>query len=575
MPVEIGPYLQVRFAHLAGRLPSGELAYRSNITGSAQLWRIAPDGLHDQLTFGEERIASATPSPVDDLLVVATDVGGDERYALVRVDGRTGEATPLTDDPRAVHMPGAFSPDGQRYAFTHTGRNGADFDLATVAVDGEGRRELAQPGGYHEVLDWGDAGIVLGEARSNFDQDLYLVDPDTGACSHLTAHEGEASYAVARLLPGGEVLCITDQGSEFARLAELRDGEVTFLTPDDADVEELALDPLRQRRAWIVNREGWSELWVDGERMEGLPRGIYANLELGPDGAALTVAPPDDTADVWTAPSPRRRTRSTAGGVDRSTLVSPTLHTVASFDGRAIPYFLLGGRDRPTVCWVHGGPEGQFRAGAHPSPYNYPVIQYLCARGLAVAAPNVRGSTGYGRTYHHLDDVERRPDSVADLAAVAGALGAGSGTPVAVMGGSYGGYMTMAAITEYPDLWQAAVDTVGIVDFVTFLERTSDYRRALREAEYGSLAEHRELLERLSPIHRVDRIRAPLMVIHGANDPRVPVSQAEQIVEALQARGGEVEYLRYEDEGHGIQRLANRLDMWPKVSAFLERHLLA
>jgi dipeptidyl aminopeptidase/acylaminoacyl peptidase len=574
MTVAIGPYLQVRFAHLAGRLPSGELAYRSNITGTAQLWRIAPDGLHDQLTFGDERIAAATPSPVDDLFVVATDVGGDERFALVRVDGRTGAPAPLTDDPRAVHLPGAFSPDGRRYAFTHTERNGTDFDVACVGLDGTGRQEPAQPGGHNEVLDWSDAGILVLTARSNFDHDLHLVDPDSGALRHLTPHEGEAAYGPARLLPDGGVLSVTDQGSEFARLAELRDG-VTFLTPDDADVEELALDPTRRQRAWTVNRDGWSELWLDGARVEGLPRGIYADLDLGPDGPALTVAPADDTADVWDAPPPARRTRSAAGGLDRATLVSPTLHTVASFDGRAIPYFLFGEHGRPTVCWVHGGPEAQFRPGAHPSPYNYPVIQYLCALGLSVAAPNVRGSTGYGRTYHHLDDLARRPDSVADLAAVGRALGAGSGTAVAVMGGSYGGYMTMAAITEYPDLWAAAVNTVGIVDFVTFLERTSSYRRALRESEYGSLAHDRELLERLSPIHRVDRIRAPLMVVHGANDPRVPISQAEQVVDALRARGVEVEYLRYEDEGHGIQRLANRLDLWPRVSAFLERHLLA
>jgi dipeptidyl aminopeptidase/acylaminoacyl peptidase len=574
MTVAIGPYLQVRFAHLAGRLPSGELAYRSNITGTAQLWRIAPDGLHDQLTFGDERIAAARPSPVDDLFVVATDIGGDERFALVRVDGRTGEPAPLTDDPNAVHMPGAFSPDGRRYAFSHTERNGTDFDVACIGLDGTGRQELAQPGGSNEVLDWSDAGILVLTARSNFDHDLHLVDPETGALRHLTPHDGEAAYGPARLLPDGSVLSVTDQGSEFARLAELRDG-VTFLTPDDADVEELALDPTRQKRAWTVNRGGWGELWLDGTRIEGLPRGIYADLDLGPDGPALTVAPADDTADVWSAPPPARHTRSAAGGLDRATLVSPTLHTVASFDGLAIPYFLFGELGLPTVCWVHGGPEAQFRPGAHPSPYNYPVIQYLCALGLSVAAPNVRGSTGYGRRYHHLDDVERRPDSVADLAAVGRALGAGSGTPVAVMGGSYGGYMTMAAITDYPDLWAAAVNTVGIVDFVTFLKRTSSYRRALREAEYGSLAHDRELLEQLSPIHRVDRIRAPLMVVHGANDPRVPISQADQIVDALRARGVEVEYLRYEDEGHGIQRLANRLELWPRVSAFLERHLLA
>ncbi len=162
-----------------------------------------------------------------------------------------------------------------------------------------------------------------------------------------------------------------------------------------------------------------------------------------------------------------------------------------------------------------------------------------------------------------------------DLAELAIDLGAERGVPVGVMGGSYGGYMTLAAITEYPALWRAAVDIVGIANFVTFMERTGTYRRALREAEYGSLEHHRELLERLSPIHQVDAIVAPLMVIHGANDPRVPVQEAEQIVAALQERGREVVYLRYEDEGHGLVRLANRIDAYPQVAAFLERYLLA
>ncbi|MDX6599375.1 MAG: hypothetical protein QOE87_3262, partial [Gaiellales bacterium] len=212
--------------------------------------------------------------------------------------------------------------------------------------------------------------------------------------------------------------------------------------------------------------------------------------------------------------------------------------------------------------------ESQFR------PQMAPVIQYLCAQGITVAAPNVRGSTGYGRSYHHLDDVERRLDSVSDLAALGRALGAGSGTPVGVMGGSYGGYMTMAAITEHPELWSCAVNIVGIVNFVTFLERTGAYRRALREAEYGSLERDRAFLESISPIRKIDRIACPLMVIHGANDPRVPVSEAEQVVAALQARDAPVEYLRYEDEGHGITRLPNRLDCYPRVAAFLQRHLL-
>jgi len=564
-------YLQIRAATVAGHLPSGELGYLADVTGLLQLWRVAPDGLHEQVTFGGERITAALASPSEERWVIARDAGGNERHALFSIDAAGTSERPLSGDPEAIHVPGAFSPDGRHVGFTHTGRNGIDFDVAVVAVDGGPRRELAQPGGWSHVVDWSQHGILVQRANTPFDHDLYVVDAGSGAMTGLTPHDGEIGYDSARLLADGAVLCACDAGSEFARLAVLRSGaEPEFLTPDDGDVEIVALDSTRTRRAWAINRGGESEVWLDDARVGGLPGGVVSALAFAPDGSlTVTAGPPDDSTDVWTvAPDSRRRTRSAVGGLDRSGFVRPVLDEVTSFDGRRIPFLRFGAEGRPALCWVHGGPESQFR------PQMAPVIQYLCAQGITVAAPNVRGSTGYGRTYHHLDDVERRLDSVADLAALAKALGAGSETPVGVMGGSYGGYMTMAAITEHPELWACAVNIVGIVNFVTFLERTGAYRRALREAEYGSLERDRAFLESISPIRKIERIACPLMVIHGANDPRVPVSEAEQVVAALRERGAPVEYLRYEDEGHGITRLPNRLDCYPRVAAFLQRHLL-
>ena len=567
LPIE--RYLQIRHASLAGLLPDGTIAYLADTTGLEQLWLIAGDGIHEQLSFGSERVTGALCSPTAPLVVIARDVGGNEKHALAAIDATTGAERPLTDDATAMHVPGAFSPDGAHLAITHTGRNGADFDVALIDLASGARRELAQPGGWTRVVDWHDAGILALRAETPFNHDLFLIDPASGASRHLTPHAGEVAYESAHLLPDGGVVCACDEGSEFMRLAELHDGKIRFLTLDDADVESIALDRPRTRRAVVTNRRGSSEVAVDGLLLASSGMGIAGGVEFGPDDQiALTMASASDTADVWTvAPELRRRTRSAVGGLDRHSFVTPTLHEVESFDGRRIPYFLFGEPGQPTMCWVHGGPESQFR------PSMAAVIQYLCAHGVTVAAPNVRGSTGYGRTYHHLDDVAKRLDSVADLAALARELGASSGTPVGVIGGSYGGYMTMAAITEHPELWSAAVNIVGIVNFVTFLENTSAYRRALREAEYGSLEHDRELLASISPIHKVDRIRCPLMVIHGANDPRVPVDEAEQVVEALRARSHPVEYLRYEDEGHGITRLANRLDCYPRVVRFLEKHL--
>jgi dipeptidyl aminopeptidase/acylaminoacyl peptidase len=569
MAVSIEPYLRIRSAALAGHLPSGELAYLSDQTGTMQLYVARADGLHDQLTFGEERVTGAVRSRVHDQVVLARDLGGNERHAIACLDARTGREHPLSDDPDAIHSPGAISPDGATLAFTHTGRNGTDFDVALVGLDGSGRRELVRMQGITDVVDWSDAGVLVQRMNAPFDHDLFLVDPETGWLEHLTPHEGETAYESARLMADGSVICACDAGSEFLRVARLVPGEEPeFRTPDDADVDAVRLDPARERIAYVVNRGGPSELWLDGELVEGLPHGVYGAPELSADGrVSLTVGALADTSDVWSVPGPVRLTRSATGGVDRAELREPVLHAFESFDGRRIPYFLYGEQGSPTLCYVHGGPESQYRGSLNP------VVSYLVARGIAVAAPNVRGSTGYGREYHHLDDVERRLDSVSDLAVLARELGAGSGTPVAVMGGSYGGYMTMAAVTEHPELWAAAVNIVGIVNFVTFLERTGSYRRAIREAEYGSLEHDRAFLEEISPIRKVDRITCPLMVVHGANDPRVPVSEAEQIVEALRTRGAEVEYLRYEDEGHGVTRLRNRLDCYPRIATFVERHL--
>jgi dipeptidyl aminopeptidase/acylaminoacyl peptidase len=270
-----------------------------------------------------------------------------------------------------------------------------------------------------------------------------------------------------------------------------------------------------------------------------------------------------------------RVTRSGHGGLSLESFVQPEKVQFPTFDGREIPawYFRPEAEDaepRPVVVMVHGGPESQYR------PYFNPIAHYLVHSGYGVFAPNVRGSTGYGKAYSHLDDGEKRMDAVADLAAAARWLQNRpevDATRIALYGGSYGGFMVLSALATYPELWAAGVDIVGISNFVTFLENTSDYRRAHREAEYGSLAEDRNFLEAIAPINAVDQIQAPLLVIHGANDPRVPLGEAEQLVAALEKREVPVTFLVFDDEGHGIVKLANKKIAYPAVVEFLDRHL--
>ncbi|MBK7401857.1 MAG: S9 family peptidase [Myxococcales bacterium] len=268
-----------------------------------------------------------------------------------------------------------------------------------------------------------------------------------------------------------------------------------------------------------------------------------------------------------------KKTNSDHKGVEEAALYKEQSLSCTSFDGKKIQYFFYGqtGPGRwPVVVNVHGGPEAQAQPGFSA------ITQYLALAGYHVAQPNVRGSLGFGKSFAHLDDKEKREDSVKDLSAIGKCLAERPDVDayrIALYGGSYGGYMVLAGLTLFPEQWAAGVDVVGIANFRTFLEQTAPYRRALREAEYGSLDKDGPLLDAISPIHKVDKIKAPLMVIHGTRDPRVPIGEAVQITKALEKRGLPVQLLTFDDEGHGLSKLKNRLVAFPAMIAFLEQHV--
>jgi dipeptidyl aminopeptidase/acylaminoacyl peptidase len=291
---------------------------------------------------------------------------------------------------------------------------------------------------------------------------------------------------------------------------------------------------------------------------------------------ALGLSTPRIPWSVWLADpetGETRRLTPPAGTVREEELAEPTVRRFTSFDGESIPVWLFEppvGVSPPVLIEIHGGPEAQRR------PIWIPWIQYVVARGFAVAQPNVRGSTGYGKRFEHLDDGRKRLDAVRDVVALhdwLAAEGRVDTVRTVLYGGSYGGYVVLACLAFHPERWAAAVDVVGVSSLVTFLENTAEWRRAFREREYGSLEHDRDFLLEISPITQVDRIRAPLFIIHGANDPRVPLGEAQQIHDALRERGIRTELLVYHDEGHGLNKLANRLDAYPKAVAFLEEVL--
>jgi dipeptidyl aminopeptidase/acylaminoacyl peptidase len=579
-------YLKVRGAWGAVWSPDGRrVAFLTEITGVPQVWEVAAEGdsWPEQLTFHEERVSYAAYSPTGDEILFGMDAGGNERSQLFLLGN--GEVKDLTSAPDAIHYPGGFSPDGRRIAYTATRRNGTDFDVFVQDLQRGEPQTVWEVSGYHTVAEWAADGgaLIVSRHHSNVNNDLYLLDLTSGEATLLTPHEGDARFSGANATPdGASVYLATDRDGEFLRLArlDLATLALEYLTPDDWDVEGVELSGDGRYLIASRNVDGYSDVLLfngRGRRMPDpqMPEGIVGGFEFSPDSGrvAFTLTAPERNPDVWVLDlavgEARRLTRSSTAGIPPCTFRKPRIVRYASFDGREIPalFHEPESANAPVIVNVHGGPESQAR------PAFAPVTQYLLNRGYAVFFPNVRGSTGYGKAYTHLDDVGLRMDSVRDLAHAAYWLRERGHGRIGVMGGSYGGFMVLAALTVYPDLWTAGVDIVGIANLVTFLENTGSYRRSLREPEYGSLEKDRAFLESISPIHKAESITAPLMVVHGKNDPRVPVGEAEQIVDRVQGNGGTVEYLLYEDEGHGLARLKNRLDAYPKIATFLDRHL--
>jgi dipeptidyl aminopeptidase/acylaminoacyl peptidase len=588
----VEPYLRVTSATTPAWRSDGTLAFLSDGTGVPQVWQVDPaDGETRPVTRFPERIGALIGSPSGDRLVFGMDAGGDERQQLWLIEERA-TPRPLTADPATIHTLGRFSPDGTRLAFASNDRDARFFDVSVLDLDDPEavpRRMMATDETLTPVTWSPDGGMLLVQRQNtNLDADLLLLPVEGGEPDLLTPHGGEASIGSATISPDGEsIYYLTNQDREFAALVrlDLADRSVHPIVALEWDIEGLALSPDGQWIAYVVDEDGASALVVrstttgDERRVAGPPFGIVEGLvwSLASERLAFSVNGPRHPSTIWVCDldgSARAVTTAGLAGLDPKTFIEPEIVRYPTFDDREIPALWYTPTATPgpwpVVIDVHGGPEGQRRV-------KYDALtQFLLARGFAVLAPNVRGSTGYGKAYCHLDDVEKRMDAVADVAAAVEWL---NGRPdvatgkIAVYGVSYGGFMVLASLTTYPDLWAAGVDVVGIANFQTFFEQTGPWRRRLRAAEYGDPERDADLLREISPLHRADRITAPLLVIHGQNDPRVPVGEAEQIVSTLGSLGRHVELRIYDDEGHGLVKLPNRIDGYGEVADFLGRVL--
>lgn len=566
-----------RSAELEAWLADGSILVTTRFGGTDQVHRVTePMGARSQLSFFAEPVQSASAIPGENRFVLVRDTGGDEWFQFYAM-GLSGEPVRLTEsDTRNQAM--VFSGDGSLMVWVSAGRSTQYTIHAADPADPASRRTIAtfDTPMFPTDISADGSTVLLQNYRSNRDSSIYLLDMATGEATDFAANTGTVDESPKFARNDTAVLAISNRDSDNRRLVEFnRDtGEMTPVTPDLGwDVEAFDLSDDGRFLAFVVNEEGYSRVsvqdfvtWRELPQPE-LPRGVLTGMEFAPDNMSLAISMSTATSagDVWTwnimDGDVVRWTQSEPGPLDPATLIEPELVRFDSFDGLSVSAFVYrpAGATGPTpvIVDIHGGPESQSRPG-----WNARAQYFANTLGATVILPNVRGSDGYGTTYRDLDNGPNREDSVRDIGALLDWVG---GQPdldadrVAVYGQSYGGYMVLASMMFYSDRLVGGIERYGISDFRTFLQNTQDYRRDMRRGEYGDERdpEMAAVFERIAPMNNLDRIGKPMLVMAGANDPRVPLSESDQVVEGLRANGVPTWYVVFSDEGHGFRKKPN------------------
>lgn len=589
-------YQNYREAVFQDWLPDGSMLIGTRFGATRQLHHVkAPGADRTQVTFFDEPIAGATTIPGTSSFIVGRDTGGDEWFQIYTM-GLNGAPAALTE-AGTRNQSAVFSKDGSLLLWSRATKGSPDYAiLAANPSDPSSRRVLYQGKGSigPDAISPDKRSALIAQGISNRETRLSLLDIATGDVKPLGFTNKPARYEAATFTPDGRsILVITDADSDLRRLVEIEiaSGRRTILAPDLRwDVEAFDLSDDGRTLAYVINEDGFSKLVVQDRitrralPQPDLPRGVLTGLDFSPDGKSLAIGLTTATTagDVWSwdvsGGQLTRWTTSELGGLDPAKLAEPTVVRFKSFDGLSVPALVYRPKNvaadarTPVIVDIHGGPENQTRPGWNPG------AQYFAdTLGATVILPNVRGSDGYGKRYLNLDNAEKREDSVKDVGALLDwiatqpNLDAGR---VAVYGQSYGGYMSLASMTHYSDRFVGGVERYGISNWITFLNNTEAYRRDNRRAEYGDERDPkmRAVFEKISPMANLRKIAKPMLVMQGANDPRVPQSESDQVVAQLRANGVDTWYVLFADEGHGFLKKHNN-DLRREVETVFLRKL--
>ena len=578
--------------------PDGSrIAFITNISGLPQVWTMSTAGGYPTLvTSFDDPVGFVTWSPDGQWLAfnVAPGGGFNEQIYVVRPNGT--ELRRLTDGGKAGNFLDGWSPDGRFIAFSSNRRDPSARDSYIVDVATGQSRMVAQNRGIGSIDDVSRDGkyAIVSRLVNRGDNNLYLVRLSDSKEMLLTPHDGPGQFGGISFSPDGRtVYLVSNKDRDLTALARVRlgvddqPGPIEVLAArDDGELGGAVMNEQGTSLALLWNVAGRSELnfynTATGKMAPGpkMPAEIVGGLDFSDDGRrlAMAISGASSPADIWILDLSSKQltqlTQSPHAGIDLSKLVRPELVRYKAHDGLELSGWLYRPKGAtaagPIVLSFHGGPEGQERPGFNS------MYQALVSRGIAVFAPNVRGSSGFGKKFVNLDNGALRENGVKDIkATVDYVVSAGVADPkrIGIVGGSYGGYMVMAGLTEYPDMFAAGANLFGVVNFETFFKNTQPWMAAISKIEYGDPDKEADMLRRLSPLTRIDRVKAPTIVLHGANDTNVPVIEAEQVVENLKKRNVPVEYVLFPDEGHGWRKTPNRIRSTVSIVRFFEKHL--